>query len=248
MTYVYTTDSCDLSRKSACSCILETQRGRMNGVGDLFRRIEGDGWLVVADRLPSMEGEFAALGERVINHVDISYSPFCIFVDEEIEPSTSAFIDDIDALFGVSVERLRLSEAQYVETAQPGLYILSGGTESDWINVLGTSLFGEALKKALLEGALIIAVNAAASALGSWVLEREGPSAVEGLNWLPGAIVLPWLDDPANSDHVRSLLSLNDQLYALGIADGKMFAFGPEGQVEIWGNDAPTLVLGVGWR
>jgi hypothetical protein len=220
----------------------------MSGVGEMFRRIEGDGWLVVADRLPSLEGEFAALGERVINHVDISYSPFCIFVEEEIEPSTSAFIDDIEVLLGVSVERLRLSEAQYVETAQPGLFILSGGTGPDWINVLGTSLFGEAMKKALLEGALIIAVNAAASVLGSWVLERGGQSAVEGLNWLPGAIVLPWLDDPANSDRVRSLLSLPDQLYALGIVDGKMFAFGPEGQVENWGNDAPTLVLGAGWR
>jgi hypothetical protein len=141
-----------------------------------------------------------------------------------------------------------LYEAQHAKVAQPGLFILTGGTATEWINALGTSQLGDALKDALNEGALIIAADGAAAALGSWVLERGDENAVEGLGWLPGAIVLPWLDDPARSDQVRALLALPEPLYAIGIAGGKLFAYGPEDRVELWGVSPPTLALGVGWR
>lgn len=220
----------------------------MSVVGDVFLRIGDEGWLVIADQLPALGGDFATLSERVISHVDISYSPFIIYAGTEIDEATLLFVEDIEGLLGISVESLPLNEAQYAEVAQPGLYILTGGAASDWINALGTSKLGDALKSALDEGALVIAADGAAAALGSWVLERGGEGAMEGLEWLPGAIVLPWLDDPANSDRVRALLARSEPLYAIGIANGRMFAFGPEGKVELWGVAPPTLALGVGWR
>jgi hypothetical protein len=220
----------------------------MSLVEDVFLRIGGQGWLAIADSLPPLGGDFAAFSERVISHVDISYSPFLIYADTEIEESIQPFIEDIEGLLGISIESLPLNEAQYAEVAQPGLFILTGGAASDWINALGTSQLGEALKHALAEGALIIAADGAAASLGSWVLERGAEGEIKGLGWLPGAIVLPWLDDPANSDRVRTILARSEPLYAIGIANGRMFAFGPDGRAELWGAAAPTLTLGVGWR
>ncbi len=220
----------------------------MRGLRDVFLRIGDEGWLVVVDRLPQLGGEISVLSERVITNVDISYPPFIIYAGSELDDAAGSFLEEIEGLLSVSVESLSLYEAQHAEVAQPGLFILTGGTATEWINALGTSQLGDALKDSLNEGALIIAADGAAAALGSWVLERGDENAVEGLGWLPGAIVLPWLDDPARSDQVRALLALPEPLYAIGIAGGRLFAYGPENRVELWGVSPPTLALGVGWR
>lgn len=220
----------------------------MSGVDDVFLRIGDEGWLVIADCLPGLSGDFAQLADRVIAHVDISYPPFLIYADDEDEAPGLPFVEDVEGILGIGIERVALPDAQNVQVAQPGLFILSGGVASDWINALGTSKLGDALQVALEEGALIFAAEGAAAALGTWVIERGDDIPTEGLGWLPGAIVLPWLDDPANSDRVRALLALSEPLYAIGIANGRLLAFGPRGQVEVWGVSPPTLALGAGWR
>lgn len=220
----------------------------MSGVGDIFLRVGEQGWLVIADTLPALSGEFADLADRILAHVDISYSPFLIYADYDASEPEAPFVEDVEEILGISVERVAIHEAQHVKAAQPGLYILAGGVASDWINALGTSPLGDALKGALDEGALIITAGGAAAALGSWVLELGDDNAISGLNWLPGAIVLPWLSDPADSDRVRALLALPEQLYAIGIAEGRFFAFGPQGRAEVWGASPPTVALGAGWR
>lgn len=220
----------------------------MSGVEDLFQRIGEGGWLVIADRLPAFSGDFATLTERIVTHVDISLSPFLVHADSEVDDSVLPFVHDLEELMEVKVEVLNLGEAQFAEVAQPGLYVLVGGMASEWINALKTSRLGEALRSALDEGALIIAAGGVAEAMGTWAIGQGGEDAIEGLNWLPGAIVLPWLDDPATSRRVRKLLARSEPLYAIGIADGRLFALGPHGEVETWGVDHPTLTLGAGWR
>lgn len=220
----------------------------MSGIEDLFQRIGEGGWLVIADRLPALSGDFAALTERIVTHVDISLSPFLIHAESQVDNSVLPFVNDLEELLEIKVEVLNLGEAQYAEVAQPSLYVLVGGMASEWVTALKTSKLGDALRSALDEGALIIAVDGAAEAMGAWSIVKGGEGAIEGLNWLPGAIVLPWLDDPATSGRVRKLLALPEPLYAIGIADGRLFAIGPHGEVEMWGVDHPTLALGAGWR
>jgi hypothetical protein len=220
----------------------------MSGVEDLFQRVGEGGWLVIADRLPSLSGDFASMNERIVTHADISFSPFLIHSESEADDSVVPFVDDIEGLLGVKVEVLSLGEAQFAEVAQPGLYVLAGGTATEWITALKTTKLGDALRFALDEGALLIAAGGAAEAMGAWAIVKGMEDVIEGLNWLPGAIVLTWLDDPVTSKRVRSLLALSDPLYAIGIADGRLFAFGPQGEVEMWGVDHPTLALGAGWR
>lgn len=220
----------------------------MSGIEDLFQRIGEGGWLVIADRLPALSGDFATLTERIVTHVDISLSPFLIYADSEVDDTVLPFVEDLEDLLEIKVEVISLGEAQFAEVAQPGLYVLVGGTALNWITALKTSRLGDALRSALDEGALILATGGASEALGAWAIVKGGEGAIEGLNWLPGAIVLSWLDDPATSERVRKLLALSEPLYAIGIADGRLFAIGPHGEVEMWGVDRPTLALGAGWR
>jgi len=219
----------------------------MKTAENIFRRLPGDGWLVIVDELPEFGGEFSFLGDHLIRHSNLSYSPIHITINTENDPISSALIDDLEIILDVQVETVELADASLVESAGAGLFILSGGDATSWIDSLASSALGSAMKEAIRDGALLFAAGGAASALGSWAVDDLSAQPIPGLDWLPGAIVLPWINDPAESNSVRELLAKREAAYALGLAKGRLFAFGPHGQVEVWGGAAPTVVLGSDW-
>lgn len=220
----------------------------MKTAEEIFRRLPGDGWLVIVDDLPEFGGEFSLLADHLIRHSNLSYSPIHITINTEVDPISPALIDDLEIILDVQVETVDLADASLVERAAAGLFILSGGDAISWIDSLASSMLGSAMKEAIRDGALLFAAGGAAAALGSWAVEELSVAPVRGLDWLQGAIVLPWTTDPAESDPVRELLVKQEATYALGLAKGRLFAFGPHGQVEVWGGAAPTVVLGSDWR
>ena len=204
--------------------------------------------MVIVDELPAFGGEFSFLADHLISHTNLSYSPIHITIKTEDGRDSAALIDDLELLLDVTVETVDLEDVRLVESAAPGLLILSGGDAKSWITALGLSPLGSALKQAIQDGALLFAADAAALALGSWAVESVAAEPIPGLEWLPGAIVLPWIDDPAEAESVRDLLEKQEAAYALGLAKGRLFAFGPHGQVEVWGGAKPIVVLGSDWE
>ena len=219
----------------------------MKTAEDILRRLPGDGWLVIVDELPEFGGEFSFLADHLMRHSNLSYSPTHITMKTKNGRNSSTLIDDLETILDVHVETVDLEAARPVESVAPGLLILSGGDAKSWITALGSSTLGSAIKEAIHDGALLFAADAAASALGSWVVESLSAEPIPGLDWLPGAIVLPWINNPAESISVRELLAKREAAYALGLARGRLFAFGPHAQVEVWGGATPTVVLGSDW-
>ena len=214
----------------------------------LFQRPRGEGWLVLADRPPILGGEYANLANSLLLHADLSYQPLCILGDNVKYPTLPGFIADLQTLLDVEVAVERLEDARSWDVLNPGILVLAGGKAEDWVRTLEETNLGVLILQGFVDGLLLIAIDTAAAALGSWVLEEGSDSPFPGLNWLVGSIVLPWIADPAELDIVRSVLARTEPLYAIGLEGGRVFALGPGGEVELWGVDAPTIVLGSGWR
>jgi hypothetical protein len=214
----------------------------------LFQRPRGEGWLVLADQPPSLGGEYANLASSLLVNADVSYHPLCIVGDDREDPLLANFIRDLQFLLGIEVAIERLEDTKDWDALDPGIVILAGGKAENWVEALGETHLGVLVLQGLLSGLLLMPIGAAAAAMGSWVLEESQPSPRPGLNWLAGSIVLPWTAEPAEFENVRTILASLDPLYAIGLAGGRMIALGPRGEVELWGPDSPSIVLGSGWR
>lgn len=199
------------------------------------------------NQTPTLNEEYSELANYLLEYTDISRSPVMISTSDPHDPSIVRVARDLEMLIGVETVHLSLSTAQQVQSAEVGLFLLSGDDAEGWIEALTLSNLGAALKDALMDGALIFAVDAAASALGSWAMVVGKDEPQRGANWLPGAMILPRLLDPAESETVRSWLRVHERVYALGLAGGGIVAFGPDGEFQLWGGDNPTVLLGSGW-
>jgi hypothetical protein len=152
------------------------------------------------------------------------------------------------ALLGGEVQREGLTDARRRDHVPPGVVILSGGQSDRWVEALLEFALGVALLEALEAGAILLATDSAAIACGTWYLDAEAEEVSGGAGWLPGAVVLTAREDPADYEAIRTLLSRDEPLYALSLRGERLFALGPEGEVELWGTESPTLLLGRGWQ
>ncbi|OGO18290.1 MAG: hypothetical protein A2Z14_03760 [Chloroflexi bacterium RBG_16_48_8] len=214
----------------------------------LFQRPRGQGWLVLADRPPALGGEYSHLANSLLVNADLSYQPLCILGDEGRHTDLVDFITDLQALLDVEIAIVRLEDIKDWDTIDPGIVILVGGKTEDWVGALGETHLGVLILQGFMNGMLLLSIGVAAAALGSWVLEESHVSPLPGLNWLVGSIVLHWTAEPAEYEVIRSILTSPEPLYAMGLAGGRMIALGPRGEVEFWGVNPPSLVLGSGWR
>ncbi len=216
--------------------------------GKLFQRPRGEGWVIITDGPPMLGGEFAGLAESILQHADLTYSPQCISSSKEVREDLSQFLLEMESLLDLSIPIEPLEKVIHIEELNPGILFITGGEAESWVNALGEFHLGIAILQAISNGTMLFAMDGAASALGYWVVEEDAQKPLDGLNWLPGSIILPWLADPADSTIVSELLSKPEPLYALGLSGGRILALGAAGQVELWGKGAPTLLLGSGWR
>jgi hypothetical protein len=214
----------------------------------LFQRPRGEGWLVLADQPPSLGSEYSDLADSLLAHADLSYQPLCIVGDDKNHLGLVDFMTDLQVLLGIDIVVERLVDAKNWDGIDPGIVILVGGEPQDWVEALGETHLGILILQGLSKGLLLMPIGAAAAALGSWILEESHVSPIHGLNWLVGSIILTWTAEPAEFEVVRSILASPEPLYAIGLAGGRIIALGPGGEVELWGAESPSIVLGSGWR
>jgi hypothetical protein len=231
---------------------MDAPRGEMNHTNQVFRRPAGEGWLVLAGILPSLGGETPRLAECLLDHVDLSRNPVCIVSRAIIEREDAApFIEELEALLDVAVEVINVTRINSADLAEvltsAGLVVLMGGPVEHWLELFHTALSGHKPTYFLGEGTLLLAAGAAAAALGSWIFLSERQELEPALGWLEGAIILPQVLDPLELPGMQEMLSQKKRVYALGLPKGAILAMGPEGEIEVWGETQPVVVLSMGW-
>ena len=143
-----------------------------------------------------------------------------------------AFVEDDETL------RSRLAEA--------GIVVVGAELDAGLVQGALTGAISEGIRMAWQQGALVLLEGSAAMSAGSWVLQ-EAESCDSGLGWLPGAIVLPGVTDVGSSPVASALLAEAPAAVALGIGPQSALALGPDGELEIWGEQQVSIALGTAW-
>ena len=205
-----------------------------------IERIPGDGWLALlgggefsfgeteaADRawlaktkegpvgfIPAASGS-TDYGEHLADYLDEVF-------DRETE--TVPVYRPRDARRGRNCERVSASAAIY----------LGGGVSDDLVEALARSAVEGRLRRLLEDGGVVVAIAAAAQALGEWVRSLRGGDYLEGLRWLPGGVVETNFD-PAHDRRLRQAMARPGVRWGLGIPSGSAVLLGPGEVVELVG-------------
>lgn len=209
-----------------------------------LRRIQGSGWLVLIGGGEFSFGETldvdrawlakAPVGERAeavgflptaSGSVDYAHH-FSTYLEEAFERRAEVIpvYRGRDARRRKNVDRLAATEAIYI----------GGGVTETVLEVVAGSPVGEALERRLEKGGVIVAIAAAAQALGT-VGRGLGGAVLEGLDWLP-ATAIETNFTPAHDRRLREMLAAPGVETGLGIAAGSGLLLGPAGEVEIVGS------------
>ena len=208
--------------------------------------LEARGWLVLAGSVRGSEavraralavaaadggvailacaGENEAVGQLLIEFEDLGAQSGYI---------VDAFVEDDETL------RSSLAEA--------GIVVVGAESDASLVQDALTGAISEGIRMAWQQGALVLLEGPAAMSAGSWVL-REAESCDSGLGWLPGALILPGVTDVASSPAASAMLAEAPAAVTLGIGPQSALALGPDGELEIWGEQQVSIALGTAWQ
>jgi cyanophycinase-like exopeptidase len=154
---------------------------------------------------------------------------------------------------GYTVELSAARDARRSENArllaEAGLiYLADGPSALSIVRILaGTRALG-AVAQAFGDGAPVVAVGAAAEALGAWVADSTVLNTVApGLAWLPSVIVASRFTGAENAGWLRPVLARHADCLGMGIPEDAALALGPDGRVESLGRGQVTVVVAHDW-
>lgn len=137
-----------------------------------------------------------------------------------------------DARRGRNLERLETCAAVY----------LGGGVADHLLDALADSPAAETLLRKLAGGGVVVAIAAAAQALGVAARSFRPGRSLAGLGWLPGGVVEPNFD-PEHDRRLRRLVAAPGATWGVGLAAGSCLLLGPDGELEtvgeVWSLDHP---------
>jgi len=129
-----------------------------------------------------------------------------------------------DARRGRNLERIAESAAVY----------LGGGVADHLLEAIAGEPAADALLERLRSGGTVVAIAAAAQALGVWARSIRVGEHVPGLGWLPGGVVEPNFD-PGHDRRLRQLMAQPGVSWGLGLPAGSAVLLGPDDAVEVVG-------------
>src|SRR3989337_2166636 len=156
-----------LTSSNAMAKLSPERDSRMSRPEQVFRRIPGEGWLVLAGSNPELGGETADLMERLLERLDLARPIAAIAAPDCGPEQVNELLESLEEWLGVETGYLELDTDLEVEGwEESGLLLLEGDDPELWIDALQ----GEPqrrLRRAMEQGGLILAIGGAAGAVGS---------------------------------------------------------------------------------
>jgi len=213
---------------------------------NIFTWKDGRGWLILSGGgIQGSDPEAQALA-KIPAGDPVAY----VFAASDIEAGDQHLADLEDAgapagyLLDVTSEDDATLRAQLNEA---GMILLGDGPN---VAALRGGLVGaaaEAMQSAFAEGAVIFGIGAGAAVLGAYFVAAQGDLR-PGFGWLTNAIILPTGGTfPLEDAKVQKLLIEHPECYVIALGDESALAFGPDGQVETWGERRLGVTLGTAY-
>lgn len=112
---------------------------------------------------------------------------------------------------------------------------LGGGVTDHLLEALAGSPAAEALAAKLADGGVVVAIAAAAQAVGRAARSLLSPGRIlDGLGLLPDGVVEPNFD-PGHDRRLRRLMAAPGVRWGLGLPAGSVALVGPDGQLRVEG-------------
>jgi len=207
---------------------------------DFLRRPAGGGWLALlgggefsfGETLDADRAWLAKTGEGAVAFVpaasgSVDYGHH--FADY-LEGEHGRLVEVVpiyrsrDARRGKNCGRIAESAAVY----------LGGGVTDHLIEALEESPAVEAMLERLRAGGVVVAIAAAAQALGRTARSIAVGGFLPGLGWLGDGVVEPNFD-PGHDRRLRQLLARPEVGWGVGLPGGSALLLGPDGAVELVG-------------
>lgn len=207
---------------------------------DILRWKAGAGWLVFSGGRDAL-GDMRAMA---LTRVNMEGSVAYIGLDDDDDEDVIEDMAELGAPTGYLVNVMTEDdESIRQQLAAAALIVLPDelDVENLRLGLLGAAVDG--MQSAYERGAIIFAEGPSAMLFGK--VARTGPStAIEGLEWLEDAVIVPDVVSISESYEAMEILGSKAANIAVGIGVGSALALGPYGQVEIWGEKQVTLTLG----
>ncbi len=211
---------------------------------NIFRWRNGRGWIVLSGGGSTELDAVSHIAARVLGRT-VSQGPLAyIWAAGDIEAADRDMdaLRDLGARTGYLVDILTEDDTSLrTQLQQAGVIILGDGPDTLRLRHALPGVVLESIESAFERGATIYGIGQSATILGAYGIESA--QIVQGLEWLTQAVIMAHYT-PEQADLLREWIHESNATYGLGLGQGAALAFGPRGDVEVWGNQAITVTLG----
>ncbi len=209
---------------------------------NVFNWIDGRGWLVLAGSADSTNDiRSLALAKSA---ADGGVAFVSLGGGMDAAENVLYDLEDLGAAAGYIVDVTTEDDATVtIKLTETSVVVIEAAPTAEEARsaLLGAAVDG--IQAAYENGAIVLAEGPSAMVFGAWVVRQNGELAA-GLEWLTAAMVAPGVTNAGA--WARDVLMAEGLAYVVGIGAGTALAFGPDGQLEIWGKGEVTVALGRG--
>ena len=212
----------------------------------IFRWRDGAGWLVLAGG-GDISSEAAVEIDGNVLVRTVSHGPLALLWsagDIETADKYLEHLRDLGGRTGFLLDVTAEKDADSLkQLSEAGIILLGEGPQSERLHNALSGPVLDAIGTAFKGGATIYARGSMVASLAGW-MAGAGSNLSPGLGWLDNALVMA----PYDEEHaVRMKSWLQDVIpdaYGIGLGEEAALALSPDGEVEIWGKQAVTILLG----
>lgn len=206
----------------------------------MVKRIPGQGWLVLigggefsfGDTLEIDQAWLQRTGDGPVGFLPTAsgsadyYHHFAEYLDERFNRQVELIpvYRGRDAKRQKNLERVDECSAIYI----------GGGVADELLSTLSDTPIQEALGRKLGSGGVVVAIAAAAQALGQVARSLFGGSSLPGMGWLPAGVVEPNFD-PGHDRRLRQMMTAPGVTWGVGLPASSAMLLGPESQADFIG-------------
>lgn len=213
---------------------------------NIFRWRAGIGWLVLSGGGAPESDEVLSIEAAMLGHT-VSQGPLAyIWAASDIETADHHMdvLRDLGARTGYLIDILaEEDDIIFRQLSEAGVIIIGDGPETETLRqaLIGTVI--RAIEDAFDRGATVYVIGRSAALLGAYLADQHNSHLIQGFGWLAYCFVQPGFT-PDQADALRRRVEEIPNGYGLGLGIGAALAFGPRGEVEVWGSRAITVSLG----